>query len=164
MDLLQKIERFLERLECNPTDCNLDEIKEHLISAHELARDGLERSHLASLVPDLRDEISALNESVNYLHDDLDIARTELRELSKLRPVLDHIRSDTEGKAALCEYSLDKLSRTLDKIKSAGVDDLLSIRETVLADFNTAWDHEPSTLSLSGTSLNHDPKFFKSGG
>lgn len=166
MDLLREIELFLERLENNPADCDLDAIKGYLVTAHELARDGLERSHLASLVPQLRGEITELSETVHSLTESLNSAKEQNRELSKLQPVLDNLRADTEGKASLCEYSPDHLRRRRSSIANASVDELLSLRESVLSDFNATWNHSPQSMSVSDSSSPRSLNLsnFKSGG
>jgi len=168
MELLTEISRMIDFLKSKPEECDVLEVIRVLSVAHEVARDGLQRSHQADQYTQLIPQLEQFETLVPQLKESKGNAEALLvnaqADLEAFKELLGELRADLIGKVELiggysAEYK-DELKRGLEE---KGIKELLSSRCKILSDFNGEWrtPSAPERLPAKGEFINH--KLYQTG-
>ncbi len=168
MELLTEILNGIDLIKKDPGSVDLSEVVRLLSLAHEVARDGLERSSNAALylklkpaLEELRNSVPALESNVSNLESKLS---TTAKELDAFKEFFSDTKQDVLGKIQLIKsYSKDYKKNLSSEIENSGIHTLLTLRSKILSDFNQEWSTDSKSTKLVTDLAFMDHKLYKTG-
>jgi chromosome condensin MukBEF ATPase and DNA-binding subunit MukB len=143
-ELLSLLQGQVEHLRCNPQEIDIDHLVSLVSNAHELARDGLERSQSAARVPVLEEELSELQQQVKNLQEKVRTLTSERDEIqgkyAPLAEVEQYYREEATARLRLVSHDGKFREELGAEIREATPARLVEIHKRITADFQAQWD------------------------
>jgi len=154
MELLTEIRNAIDFLKAKPEEIDVTETIRLLSLAHEVGRDGLERSQNADFYLQLKPKLEQLEVKVpelKALNAELGGALEKaLGELEAFAEVLAVMRRETLGKLSLIKGYEKDFRNTLEKdIDGGDIAGVLKARSQVISDFNREWNRPEGSDALA---------------
>jgi len=171
MDLLKEISDKIDFIKTNPDQVDLDEICTVLSTAHEIALDGLQRSHRASEYQRVKTDFDSLSLKFDEQSSNLAALLQESEKLtaeSKTFTVLfANLKTRLQGKMLLIKKYSDEVRNLYQKnIDKADIDEFLNLQTIIEEDFNHEWkqgNDSPEKLDSTKGNFIGNLSQFKSG-
>lgn len=168
MELLTEISHMIDFLKATPEEFDVQEVIRVLSVAHEIGRDGLQRSHQADQYAQLLPQFEQFESLVPQLKEskvkaDTLLVKAQL-DLEAFKELLEEMRGDLIGKVELIDsYSAEYKCEMKAALEENGIKELLKSRSKILSDFNGEWRNPgaPVRLPAKGEFINH--KLYQTG-
>lgn len=168
MELLSEITRAIDFLKAKPEEVDVSDVISLLSTAHEVAKDGLNRSQQADLYHQLSPQFEELQESFNTLREtaekDAVTLEATLRELEAFKELLAELRCEVAGQIDLIARYGEKRKRDLKKdVGECGAEELIKMRRAIREDFINEWKETDRPKILAGTNSFVNFRNYKTG-
>lgn len=167
MNVLNEITTFLDSINDNPGDIDLNQVKTILTISYEVAHDGLKRSQDAAEFSKLKpiyEELKTEYDSLVVEHSKFKVMNEKLNEdISKFSNLLDTLKDALKGKVHLIPtYSQELKDQYLEDIDSSSITRFISLNKIIENDFANTWKENEEVVIDNSNLVFVDSKNYNS--